>query len=116
MKPEREADRPDLATLAKRFIDLWQDQMTALAGDPELADNIARFLGAMPSGMPFWPHSHEAGQARAQAAAAAFDERHRGVDELASRLRDVEERLARLEAGTSRKRGATPSKPRKHRA
>jgi hypothetical protein len=116
MKPEREGDRPDLATLAKRFLDLWQDQMTALAGDPELADNIARFLKAMPSGTPFWPPPHEAGQARPEAATAASDERRRGVDQLASRLRDVEERLARLEAGTSVKRGAAPGKPKKRHA
>jgi hypothetical protein len=29
------ADGAELEDLARRFLDLWQDQMSALAGDPE---------------------------------------------------------------------------------
>ncbi|HEY5207934.1 MAG TPA: hypothetical protein VIJ42_00660, partial [Stellaceae bacterium] len=102
MKPAREPDGPDLAGLAKRFIDLWQEQMTALAGDPALADGISRFMAALPPGVPWWPGfpgSHDPGKNGTPAAAAAPDQRGDGVEQLASRLATVEKRLARLEAG-----------------
>ena len=94
---------PDLAALAKRFIDLWQEQMTALAGDPALAESIGRFMRALPPGMPFWPGPHDPAPGRAAnrppASAAPPDERRRGLDQLASRLDAIEKRLARLETG-----------------
>ena len=120
MKPERDPDRPDLAALAKRFVDLWQEQMTAQAADPALAESIGRFLKTLPPGMPFWPGRYDAkgGDAKggAKAAAAASDERGRGVDELASRLDAIEKRLARLEAGPRAKRRRAAAKPKKRRS
>jgi hypothetical protein len=120
MKPARDPDRPDLAALAKRFMDLWQEQMTALAGDSELADNVARFLKALPPGMPFWPGFRDPGQGaaadRPAAAAPPSGERRRDLEQLASRLRAVEERLARLEAGTRGGSRRPASKPKKRRA
>jgi hypothetical protein len=119
MNDPRDREQPDLAALAKRFIDLWQEQMTALAGDPELAHSINRFLKAMPAGMPIWPGFGERGDAdaadaaRAATAAAAFDERGRRLDELASRLGLVEERLARLEAKPRAGGGAARRQPKK---
>ncbi len=94
---------------------------SALAADPELAESIGRFLAALPPGLPFWPGLASGGgktraAGRSTAAAAASDGGGRGVDELASRLRHVEERLARLEAGTRAGRGRTASKPKKRRA
>ena len=121
MKPERDPDQPDLAALAKRFMDLWQEQTSALAADPELAESIGRFLAALPPGMPFWPGlgsgaGKTSAPGRTPSAAAPSDGGGRGLDELASRLRHVEERLARLEAGTGRKRPGTANKPKKRRA
>lgn len=40
-------DNPDLALLAKRYLDLWQNQLGAMANDPVLAQNIAQVLEAM---------------------------------------------------------------------
>src|SRR5258708_10314093 len=38
---------PDLPTLAKRYVELWQDYLTAAAADPDLADSLARLLAAV---------------------------------------------------------------------
>ena len=115
MNKERDPDQPDLAALAKRFMDLWQEQMAAQAADPALADSIARFMQAMPPGMPFWPGAYGSGPVRPPAPAAAPRERGSGVDQLASRLRAIEGRLARLEAGTGGKRRRAAAKPKKRR-
>ena len=41
------AEGAELEDLAKRFLDLWQDQMSALAGDPEYTEALNRLLAAM---------------------------------------------------------------------
>jgi hypothetical protein len=47
------AESPDLAALARRYVDLWQDQLTAMAADPALAESTARLLAALvPVGWP----------------------------------------------------------------
>src|SRR4051812_32079172 len=38
------SEPPDLETLARRYLDLWQDQVTALAADPEFTETIGRML------------------------------------------------------------------------
>jgi hypothetical protein len=106
------AEPPDLAELAKRYVDLWQDHLTAIAGDPALADGMARlFLGAAPR--PAGGSTD--GERRASppgtaAAAAPSPERDKRVAGLARRLAAAEKRLAALEArlrvkgaGTARK-------------
>ena len=40
-------DEPDLEELARRFFDLWQEQVTALATDREVAEAAERWLQAM---------------------------------------------------------------------
>ena len=111
------ADPPDLSTLAKGYIDLWQDQLIALAAQPELAEGLARLLRAMP--VVIWPnplgdapgpqgtapkgnaHDHNGHATPDRPAAAAAPSGRGDIDlrELASRLAALEERLARLEAG-----------------
>jgi hypothetical protein len=50
------SDNPDLDELAERYLDLWQDQLSTLAGDPEFAEVMTRLMassaGAMPAAMP----------------------------------------------------------------
>ncbi len=41
------AERADLDELARRYLDLWQDQMTALAGDREFAETMQRLMTTM---------------------------------------------------------------------
>src|SRR5258708_38260016 len=38
------SEPPDLETLARRYLDLWQDQVSALAADPEFTETIGRLL------------------------------------------------------------------------
>src|SRR6185437_13479999 len=104
------AESPDLAALARRYVDLWQDQLTAMAADPALAESTARLLQALvPVGWPpqqrpqdddasifSAPRSSAAGP---QAAGAAPGQRDRRVDELARRLAALEKRLTALETG-----------------
>ncbi|MBY0430690.1 MAG: hypothetical protein K2Q10_05795, partial [Rhodospirillales bacterium] len=44
------SETPDLQALARRYLDLWQDQMTALAADPSLAEALARTVTLMGTG------------------------------------------------------------------
>src|ERR1041385_8782956 len=45
------SEPPNLEALARRYLDLWQDQATALAGDAELARQIGQWLSMMQAGM-----------------------------------------------------------------
>jgi hypothetical protein len=121
------SEPPDLESLARKFLDLWQDQMTAVAADPETADMITRFMAMMTPGMgallPMqmggaWAGLPPAGEEmleriRAAAAAggaygaaagaapdaAASGRRRDDLDELSRRLARLEQRLDRLEKG-----------------
>jgi hypothetical protein len=109
------AEPPELASLAKRYLDLWQEQLTAMAADPDLAESLARLLaGLAPPGWPQWPGAAARDGAASGPAAAAAPPRQRGVavDEFARRLAAVEKRLAALEAGTRRGGKSDPAKPR----
>lgn len=63
MVKEKQAEPPEeLEELARRYVDLWQDQMTALAADPEFAESLQKVMAAMgvaASGLPAmwsaWP-------------------------------------------------------------
>src|SRR3546814_10446208 len=58
----KDPDGPDLEDLSRRYVDLWQDQVTALAADPEFAESVQKAmagLGSAASGLPAawsaWP-------------------------------------------------------------
>lgn len=57
------SDGTDLEALARRYLDLWQDQMTAMASDPEFAEALERLLAV--AGMPGSDGSASAGNASA---------------------------------------------------
>jgi hypothetical protein len=108
---------PDLETLARRFLALWQEQFLATAGDPELGASLARTMGLAGAALAPWGAMVQAmargddGDAAPAAAdrtpAAPAPPGHGGdaVAELARRLAALEERLAQLEAGA---RGSGP--------
>lgn len=63
----------DLQDLARRYVDLWQDQMTALASDPDFAESLQKVLtsmGVAASGLPAlwtaWPAAMSSMMAAAQ--------------------------------------------------
>jgi hypothetical protein len=41
------SDEPTVDDLARRYLDLWQEQMRALASDPEFVDMLDRLTGMM---------------------------------------------------------------------
>jgi hypothetical protein len=119
-------ESPDLADLAKRYLDLWQDHWSSLLLDPRTAESMTRFYSMVgehmaaimtriadrDAGVPFAQGGgaaaegeHEPsddrtddGTAGAAAAAAASAGGAQRLDEFARRLAAIEERLARLEA------------------
>jgi hypothetical protein len=115
------AEPPDLDALARRYLDLWQDQMTAMAGDPTLAAALGRLFETAAAAMPMnwfgaWLQAMQqamrAGaasgddggggtraKAGAAAAAAAPVDGGRDLARLRRRVAALEARLARLEAG-----------------
>ncbi|HEY2890481.1 MAG TPA: hypothetical protein VGJ31_07625 [Dongiaceae bacterium] len=119
------SEPPNLEALARRYLDLWQDQATALAGDAELARQIGQWLSMMQAGMVHGFQSPNAPkpagkaptgetpagktEAGAASAAAPLGGGQLGLDELARRLAALEKRLDRLEAGAQ---GGRP-KPRR---
>ncbi|MCZ8122125.1 MAG: hypothetical protein ACKOEE_15085 [Tagaea sp.] len=129
----RSDEPPSLDELAKRYLDLWQDQITALAADPETARLMGRSLqlwaGAGPAGWQgIWQAAADglkgqqgnvfdhgafaqffkqpAGQAGGAAAAGPASGNGGGdVAELRRRLAELETRVAGLapEPGGPRK-------------
>lgn len=107
---------PDPAEIAEQFLDLWQQQLAAVATDDTVADTIqqltrAFFAGVMP---PAPAGDHESGdripEADADDAKDSAEDRAAsggaapvaGGDELVElrrRVAELEERLARLESG-----------------
>ena len=95
-------EKTDPQELARRYVDLWQKQLSGMVFDPNAMALMARGLalgeqaaalmmqGAHPDGA-----GTEAGTAPAAAASADPDG---DVDELRSRIAVLERRLAELEA------------------
>ncbi|HET8728281.1 MAG TPA: hypothetical protein VFO41_12275 [Alphaproteobacteria bacterium] len=123
--PSAMAEPPDLDALARRYVELWQDQWTALATDPQAAESMTRlmtlfaqsaapmasFLGAFAPAAYGPGHDTEpSGAASARPASDGGDGR---LDEFARRLAAIEERLARLEADTAARRPRTGTRRRK---
>lgn len=136
------ADETDLDELARRYLDLWQDQMSALASDPEAAEAMTRLMTAAgANGSATWPafvpgfgpagagrdgeasekdpdgaatDQAEGSAASSGAAAAAASSSHGGadLDRLASRLAELEERVRALESSPRRASGGASRKPR----
>jgi hypothetical protein len=138
------SEPPDLDSLARRFLDLWQDQMTAMTADPEMAELMGRLMAMTAPGMAaFMPLAKgkgtgeggptdedqregdtttlsKRGKRKTPPGAAAAPVPSGGdgldLDELARRLADVESRLARLEAGAGAGAGGAEGKPRRRRS
>jgi len=133
---------PDFASLARRYLDLWQDQVNAMAKDPALAEALARGVAMMSQVPAAILQAAKAGaaspvnQARtadagstsapsrsppdqpsagtAAAAAASGDSQH-DLAELYRRLADCEARIAALESqlGGSVRKPRTSTRRRK---
>ncbi|OAN52294.1 hypothetical protein A6A04_00950 [Paramagnetospirillum marisnigri] len=118
---------PDFNALARRYLDLWQEQVAAVAADPALGEAVARGVAMMTQtavavaeatgvarngGVRGAAASARNGAGsdegtvspggtapdRPQAAATASDDPRLHHDELARRVAALEERVATLEA------------------
>jgi hypothetical protein len=126
-------DQPDFAALARQYLDLWEDQLTAIAADPDLAEQSARFFEAMTqlgkdanpmlsTNLAEFLQRAQTGNAnakntstpdRTQTAAATSGDRDDRLDQLTRRLAAVEERLDQLEPGGQKPRDRITSRTRK---
>ena len=102
---------PSLEALVRRFLDLWQSQVAAVAADPETNLLLGRLIEAQIGAADAIvkasqagaraPDEHRrgagAGETRAEAAAAPSHDGEHDVAELARRLTACEKRLARME-------------------
>jgi len=123
MSKPTEPKSPDLEALAARFLELWQDQLAAMALDPGNVEGWTRLtrlfadgtfpavLGADHSNAP--PKNGkdpDAGPAsRPTAPAASLVGIDLRLDEFAKRLADIEKRLGALETKPGPRR-RSPSK------
>jgi hypothetical protein len=97
------ADAPDLKALAERYLDLWEQQVTAMTTDPALAEALARWLAPLQRNMAARGDERSASR-RSAPAGASSRPRDSGDDELARRLGRIERRLAALERKIGRGR------------
>lgn len=126
-------DGPDIEQLARRYLDLWQDQAAALVNDPELAGAIgqayamaskglAACVATVGSGSPNKKGGANSTDDRAAApskpsttaswsasVAAASGEPSDDSSDLATRVAALEERVHRLEAALGTSGGGDPA-------
>jgi hypothetical protein len=94
--------------LARRYLDLWQSQLSGLASDPALTEQIARLFAAANTqvasakqaaqGTAHAAKPENGSQNRSSAAAAPSGNGADDVGELRKRVAALEARLAELEA------------------
>ncbi|GIK98917.1 MAG: hypothetical protein BroJett029_31260 [Alphaproteobacteria bacterium] len=134
-EPGTAAPNPDLAALAERYLDLWQEQMAAMAGESGLVEAMTRL--AAQTGAAFTAAVSDAarrgrdaaggggldgaatGSGNADRAAAGPAPSGNGdgeLDRLRRHVAALEERLARLEAGAGGEGGGAPRRPRRRRS
>src|SRR5436853_7634057 len=92
----------DTEDVARRFVALWGDYLTALAADPKTAEPVRRWLGLIAAAIPDPPaREPDTGRSRspshAAAAAGTSPERDPAMAQLARRLDELEGRIAALE-------------------
>ena len=109
-------EAPDLTSLARRCLDLWQEQVSALAGDPKVAAEVARLLGLIEGGAAaWWQAAASRGKTDGDGAATATSTGPAGsaaaplspaaggddLARLAARLAALAERLGEADAGSA---------------
>ena len=95
-----------MENLARRFLDLWQEQLAGMAADPEFAASAERILTTFNATMKEGTardYSADTGTSdRASAAGDAFGDGNDGLRRLEQRLIALEERIAVLEGVADR--------------
>ena len=97
------SDPPDPNELARRFLDLWQRQVSLLTSEGGLADAFALMTELMAGRLDGAQFARSTeGKAGAKAAAGAPDDCGDDRDELVRRLAACEARIDRLEQALAR--------------
>ena len=106
-------DSPDLEDLARKYMNLWQEHLNALAGNQDAANVMAQTMAMMSSGAQAFadaagasaPPSPEGGNDstsdRPPSTAHSDGDTGPDVADLNQRLTALEERVAELESRTS---------------
>jgi hypothetical protein len=106
MAPEND-DPADFDRLARRYLDLWQSQLSGLASDQALTEQIARLFAAantqLASVLQMAQGAHHAPETGTPTAAVAPRNGADDLGELRKRVEALEARIAELE---SKLRGA----------
>jgi hypothetical protein len=100
-------DSPEFDRLARRYLDLWQNQLSGLAADQALTEQIARLFAAANAQLASMLQtaqgaSHAAPPPGTASAAPASGHGPDDVGELRKRVAALETRLAQLEARLDR--------------
>jgi hypothetical protein len=116
-------DNPDLQRLAARYLDLWQEQVASMAGDPALSELMVKSFGMVKER---WDEAaqqfgqgggdrHSAQSSGAAASAVSPDVAGLQPGLLLERIALLEERVAQLEQALvgRGKRAAGAGKPRR---
>jgi len=95
----------DFDRLARRYLDLWQSQLSGLASDQALTEQIARLFAAANAQVASAiqaaqgaPHAANAAATGSASAAASSRNGADDVGELRKRVAALEERIAELES------------------
>ena len=127
----RMADTPDYDALAKRYLDLWQSQLSALSSDRQLTETMARLLAttnaSMAAAFETARRAHaevrnaaggttsssggSAAAAGAPAAAAASADGAADLGQLRARIDALEQRVTQLESRRRRTAKPKPDRP-----
>lgn len=105
------AEPADIESLARRFLDLWQEQLAAVAADPEFANSADRILKALDPGEMERAAGDRTGTSndapRPSAAGTASGNGDDVLRRIERRLAALEKRLDALETGTAGQGGGT---------
>lgn len=117
------AETPDLDALARQYLDLWQEQLSALGAEGEMAESIAKSIELM--NVLAAAFANMAGSAAVKARDNDHDEGRPGnsaeasrtapvgpalkhsdpvVDQLTKRIAQLEKRIAKLEPASKKRR------------
>jgi hypothetical protein len=101
----------EIESLAQRFLNLWQEQVAAMAVDPEFVASAERLLTTLNPALQEGTAGGESANSdkpdRATATGAASDARDDGLRRIERRLAALEERVATLEPVAEGRRGSS---------
>ncbi|MDP6785578.1 MAG: hypothetical protein QGI13_00480 [Rhodospirillales bacterium] len=132
---------PDIDTLARRYLDLWQDQLSALAADQNVAEVTAKTIELMNSGLtamasvaetatrssgpggaepspqqPSKDHDNTIDSPGTTTVAATSGRSDHDLAEFSRRLGALEQRVAQLETGTGTSGKGSRTRPKRRRS